>query len=260
MYELKADSPIGIMDSGMGGISVLREIVKVMPQEKYIFFGDSAHAPYGSRSTEEIYQLTENVVQQLLDQKVKAIVVACNTASSAAGAKLRQEYPQLPIIAIEPALKPAVLTCSGGRIAVLATEATLREKKFACLMEDWQNRAEILKLPLPGLADFVERGELHTPALKSFLQSHLEKLGNKKIDAVVLGCTHYPFVQRALQELLGEDTKFFDGATGTARQLRRRLYSLQLLNHNSQGEIIWQNSSSDPAMIELSKKLFQIEL
>ena len=126
-FNLDKDAPIGVMDSGMGGISVLRELVKLLPHENFIFYGDSANAPYGSRSTENIYELTENVVQKLIAKGVKGVVIACNTASSAAGRRLREEYPQLPIVAIEPALKPAVIGCPNGRVVVLATEATLRE-------------------------------------------------------------------------------------------------------------------------------------
>lgn len=258
---MTADSPIGIMDSGMGGISVLREITALLPHENCIFYGDSKNAPYGSRSTEEIYHLTANVVDNLLEQGVKAVVIACNTASSAAGKRLREKYPQLPIIAIEPALKPAVINCPGGRVLVLATEATLRERKFANLMEEWKDRAEIIKMPLPGLPEFVERGELDSPALREFLLGHFKSLGDKKPDGVVLGCTHYPFVRRVISELFDNKVKIYDGAAGTARQLRRRLYSRNLLNPTTEkGTITWLNSSDDAQMIELSKKLYKIEI
>ena len=261
MYNLSPDSPIGIMDSGMGGISVLREIVKVLPNEDFIFYGDSANAPYGSRSNEEIYGLTEQAVDHLLEQGVKAVVIACNTASSVAGARLRSQYPQLPIIAIEPALKPAVINCAGGRVLVLATEATLREEKFAKLMHQWQEKAEIIKLPLPGLPEFVERGDLDSPELKAFLHSHFAAIPGGAVDGVVLGCTHYPFVVKAIKELLGPQVKVFDGAAGTARQLRRRLYSRGLLNGAERtGKIIWENSSEAPEMIELGKMLLGLKI
>ena len=255
--RLDCDGPIGVMDSGMGGISVLRELAGLLPHENFVFYGDSANAPYGSRSTEEIYQLTEQVVQKLL----KAVVIACNTASSAAGARLRAEYPELPIVAIEPALKPAVIACPGGRVVVLATEATLRERKFARLLTEWQGKAEIIKLPLPGLPEFVERGELDSPQLREFLQGFFVQLADRPVDGVVLGCTHYPFVRKVIAELLGPQVKVFDGAAGTARQLRRRLYSRRLLTTSQQpGSIQWLNSSPEPEMIELSKKLFTITI
>ena len=259
--RLDCDGPIGVMDSGMGGISVLRELAGLLPHENFVFYGDSANAPYGSRSTEEIYQLTEQVVQKLLKRGVKAVVIACNTASSAAGARLRAEYPELPIVAIEPALKPAVIACPGGRVVVLATEATLRERKFAGLLEEWKEKAEIIKLPLPGLPEFVERGELDSPQLRKFLQGFFVQLADRPVDGVVLGCTQYPFVRKVIAELLGPQVKVFDGAAGTARQLRRRLYSRRLLTANQQpGSIQWLNSSPEPEMIELSKKLFTITI
>lgn len=259
--RLDCDAPIGVMDSGMGGISVLREMAGLLPHENFVFYGDSANAPYGSRSTEEIYQLTEQVVQKLLKRGVKAVVIACNTASSAAGARLRAEYPELPIVAIEPALKPAVIACPGGRVVVLATEATLRERKFAGLLTEWQGKAEIIKLPLPGLPEFVERGELDSPQLREFLQGYFAQLADRPVDGVVLGCTHYPFVRKVIAELLGPQVKVFDGAAGTARQLRRRLYSSRLLTASQQpGSVQWLNSSPEPEMIELSKKLFAIKI
>ncbi len=259
--KMNSENPIGIMDSGMGGISVLREITKLMPNENYIFYGDSKNAPYGSRSTEEIYHLTSDVVDKMLYRGVKAVVIACNTASSAAGKRLREKYPQLPIIAIEPALKPAVINCPGGRVLVLATEATLREQKFATLMEAWKDRAEIIKMPLPGLPEFVERGELDSPELRKFLMGYFSKLEGRKVDGVVLGCTHYPFVRKVISELFNNEVKIFDGAAGTARQLRRRLHSRNMINTSAaQGTITWLNSSEDPKMIELSKKLYNLKL
>ena len=256
VYELQADMPVGVMDYGLGGLSVLQKIRQVLPQENCIFFGDSAHAPYGDKSLAEIRQLTANVVNNLLRQRVKAVVIACNTASSAAGAILREKYPWLPIIAIEPALKPAVLHKIGGRVLVLATSTTLREKKFKKLMESYEDKAEIISMPLPGLPEFVERGELDSPALREFLQKHFSALGDKKIDCGVLGCTHYPFVRPVIQELLGEEVAIFDGAEGTARQLRRQLDMRGLLNmRGKNGEVIWQNSSKDTHLIELSKQL-----
>ncbi len=245
----------------MGGISVLREITALLPNENYIFYGDSKNAPYGSRSTEEIYRLTADVVDKMLAMDVKAVVIACNTASSAAGKALRSKYPALPIVAIEPALKPAVIACPNGRVLVLATEATLREKKFATLMNEWKDRAEIIKMPLPGLPEFVERGELDSPELREFLQGHFNELGDKPVDGIVLGCTHYPFVKKTISDLFGNNVKIFDGAAGTARQLRRRLYARGLLSESdTRGKIQWFNSSDDPKMLELSRQLYEMKL
>jgi glutamate racemase len=248
--------PIGVFDSGLGGISVLREIVRLMPDEDYVYYGDSANAPYGSRTTEEIRSLTDGAVQELIKYKVKAIVIACNTASSAAGNELRHRYQDLPIVCIEPALKPAVLKNRGGAVVVLATEATLREAKFRSLMQSYQDKAEIIKLPLPGLPEFVERGELHSAALQHFLQQHFSKLSGRKIGSIVLGCTHYPFVRSMIAKLAGPEVQIFDGAAGTARQLRRKLFSHDLLKKTGPGHIIWRNSATEPSFIERSKQLF----
>ena len=254
------EQPIGVFDSGLGGISVLREIVKLMPEEDYLYYGDSANAPYGSRTTEEICELSEAAVQKLIERGVKAIVIACNTASSAAGEMLRAKYAELPIICIEPALKPAVLKNEGGAVIVLATETTLREEKFHRLMLSYQDKAEIIKLPLPGLPEFVERGELRSTALKKFLEEKFSVLGDKKIGGAVLGCTHYPFVRRMISEVLGADVRIFDGAVGTARQLRRRLYSRGLLQAGRKGRITWLNSAKEQSFIDRSKMLFSLEI
>lgn len=252
------NQPIGVFDSGLGGISVLREITALLPAEDYIFYGDSANAPYGVRPTEEIKQLTTAVFDKLIACGVKAIVIACNTASSAAGDALRKAYPEIPIIAIEPALKPAVLSCPGGTVAVMATEATLREKKFQRLMESYQEQANILKLPCPGLPEFVERGELHSEALQAFLQERLSSLGEVQLDGIILGCTHYPFVQEMIQKVAGSSVKIFDGAAGTARQLKRRLKARGCLKASGQGHITWLNSSPDPVFLERSKMLYDM--
>ena len=254
------NQPIGVFDSGLGGISVLREITALLPAEDYIFYGDSANAPYGVRPTEEIRQLTTVVFDKLIARGVKAIVIACNTASSAAGEALRKQYPEIPIIAIEPALKPAVVSFPGGTVAVMATEAPLREKKFHRLMESYQGQARILKLPCPGLPEFVERGELHSEKLRAFLQERFASLGGAKLNGIILGCTHYPFVQPMIQEVAGKDVRIFDGAAGTARQLKRRLKARDWLKpEGSQGKITWLNSSDDPGFIERSRMLYMMK-
>ena len=159
----KRELPIGIMDSGMGGLSVLKEALKLMPRENFIYYGDSAHAPYGTKSTEEIRELTEDCVQFLLEKGVKEIVIACNTATSAAVSILREKYADIPIIGIEPALKPAALGFPGGNILVTATELTLREKKFRHQLQCYERKANVYVQPLGKLVEFVEQGRLDTP-------------------------------------------------------------------------------------------------
>ena len=250
--------PIGIFDSGLGGISVFRSVAALLPQEDYIYFGDSANAPYGVRPVEEIRALTVRALESLINRGVKAIVIACNTASSAAGNAIREIYPQLPIIAIEPALKPAVLSCPKGNVLVMATTATLQEAKFQRLMESYRNQADIMKCPCPGLMEFVERGELDSPELEHFLQERFREFAGRRIDAIVLGCTHYPLLQPMIQKVAGPQVKIFDGAPGTARQLQRRLRAAGLLKPaGARGSITWLTSSPDAKLLERSRQLFE---
>ena len=243
--------PIGIFDSGMGGLTVLRECVKIMGNEDYIFYGDSFNAPYGVKSTEQVYRLSKKIVQRFLKQNVKAIVIACNTATSASASRLRKEYPELPIIGLEPALKPAVLHKKNSTVLVMATPLTLKEKKFENLMNRFEDQAKIIKLPAPDLVEFVERGEIDTPELKKYL-------GN--IDAVVLGCTHFPFAKRAIRQIVGNDVYVVDGGAGAARELRRLLEAKNERRKEKRiGKIEFLNSNPDPQEIELSRKLFELD-
>lgn len=254
-------SAIGVFDSGLGGISVLRACVKELPGEDYIYYGDSFNAPYGTRPAEEIKELSEKAFLTLLEHDVKAIVVACNTASSVAGKFLRQKYTDMIIIEIEPALKPAVTKFPEGKIVVMATPTTLREKKFASLMDKYGKNADIIKLSCPGLPEFVERGELNSIELEQYLKNEFLKVGELNPDAVILGCTHYPFVKKMIQKVTGKNAEIFDGSEGTARQLRRRLVSTGLLNNGvTKGKIKWLNSNSSNEIILLSQRLFLMDL
>ena len=253
--------PVGVFDSGLGGISVLRECVKELPKENFIYYGDSANAPYGTRTKKEIQELSLQAADFLMEKGIKALLVACNTASSIAGEILREKYPEFIIVEIEPALKPAVTDFPGGRIVVMATPTTLREEKFSSLLGRYSEAAEICKLPCPGLPEFVERGELDSIALENYLQETMAQVKEKPIDAIVLGCTHYPFVEKMIKKVAGYKTIIYDGSGGTARQLRRRLDSLNLLNNNDgYGNISWFNSCNSNENILLSKKLFSVTL
>ena len=163
--NVKKEQPIGVFDSGLGGISVLRELVSLLPKEDFIYFGDAAHAPYGERTEREIRALTTVQIDRMAAEGVKAVVLACNTATSAACAPLRRRYRQMPIIGMEPALKPAILSGEKPRVVVMATHATLRQKKFARLMERFKDAGDIVKLPCPEIVEFVECGEIHSAAL-----------------------------------------------------------------------------------------------
>lgn len=249
---------IAVFDSGMGGISVLREMVRIMPQEDFHYFGDSANAPYGTKTTEEVRALTLAFVKQFLDEGAKAIAIACNTATSAAVRDLRQIYPEVPLVGIEPALKPAAEQHPQGRILVMATPMTIREEKFRLLLSRYQDRAEVIPLACPGLMEYVEEGKADSDEVRDFLKELLAPYLKQKLSAVVLGCTHYPFVIHRIRELLGEDVEIYDGGEGTARELRRRLAEAGLLKpeqNGVKGVVEFRNSDPSPEKIVLSKRL-----
>lgn len=250
--------PIAVFDSGVGGISVLRALVKELPGEDFVYFGDSAHAPYGPRTTEEIRALTLENLRRLDETwHFKAAVIACNTATSAAIHELRLRYPDRPMIGIEPALKLAADRHPGGNILVMATETTLREEKFAVLAETVAQSCRVFRLPCPGLVELVERGEADSPETEACLRRLLAPCLQPAPDAVVLGCTHYPFAANALRRILNPATELLDGSEGTARQTRRLLKASGLLREAPEGRVTLLNSSPDPAMLELSRKLLE---
>ena len=185
------ESCIAVFDSGVGGISVLRELVKSMPQEKFLYFGDSANAPYGEKSAEAVRDLTEQAAQMLLARDAKALVVACNTATAAAINHLRERYPDTFIIGIEPALKPATDRYPTGRIGIMATQVTLQEEKLAHQLERFPE-ARVERIPAPGLVELIESGHTDGPEVEALLSNILAPYVGK-LDALVLGCTHYPF-------------------------------------------------------------------
>lgn len=256
----KKTQPIAVFDSGVGGISVLRELVKILPNEDYIYYGDSKNAPYGMKDKETVKQLTIDAAEYLFDQGAKGLVVACNTATSAAVRALREMYPEIPIVGIEPAVKPAVTLKPNCRVLAMATPMTIREEKFQNLMAKYKDQAaEIIPLPCPGLMDFVERGDLNSDSLRNYLEELLFAHRIHPVDSVVLGCTHYPFVKDMIQEILGPDVIVYDGGEGTAREMRRRLAEADLLNEREEkGTVDLQNSLEDEDKIKLCKKLLEI--
>ncbi|WP_455721242.1 glutamate racemase [Agathobacter sp.] len=257
--------PIAVFDSGVGGISVLKNLVEIMPHEDFIYYGDSANAPYGTKTLEEVRKLTcEHAKNLLIDQHAKGLVVACNTATSAAVRILREKYPDIPIVGIEPAVKPAVLFKEHPRVLVMATPMTIREEKFKKLMNKYSSQGEIIPLPCPGLMNFVERGDLYGDDVKQYLEELLYEYTHNEVDAVVLGCTHYPFVRKLIQEVLGDDVRVFDGGPGTAREMKRRLAEKNLLDESDKaGTVEFQNSLDGTAhedKIMLCKTLFNKQI
>lgn len=249
--------PVGFFDSGLGGISVLRETVKLLPQEDYLYYGDSLHAPYGVKTVEEVESLVAASAAHLLARGVKAIVVACNTATSAAIRFLRSAYPELPVIGTEPAVKPAAERHPGGRILVLATPMTVKEEKFLRLRARYEQQAQIIAVPCGGLMEFVERGELQGPEVEAYLLDRLEPYLKVPVDAVVLGCTHYPFLRGAIRRIVGRRPEIIDGSRGIAQQLGRKLAERGLLREkDTPGQIVFENSLDSPEILARSRALF----
>ena len=250
------DLPVLFFDSGVGGISILRRSVRLLPCEDYLYFGDSLHAPYGVRSLGEVRELCLNALEPLIARGVKALVVACNTATSAAIGALRERYPDLIVIGTEPAIKPAVERHEGGRILVMATPMTLKEEKFLALQAQYQPRAEIIPLPCPGLMEFVEQGVTSGGAVEGYLLDKLEPYRNVPVSAIVLGCTHYPFLTGAIRRIVGRHVEIIDGADGVAQQLRSRLAAENLLSARTEpGRVAFENSLDQPEILELCRTL-----
>lgn len=256
--ECNKNGYIALFDSGVGGISVLRQLRRILPNERYLYFGDSANAPYGGKSTEEVRALTLAAAEMLLtNYPVKALVVACNTATSAAINQLREAYPEKIVVGIEPALKPAADRFPGGHIGIMATQVTLREKKLSDLLARYGENCTISRIPAPGLVELVEAGLGNTVQAESLLRPVLEPYRGK-LDALVLGCTHYPFAEAAICKILGEKTLLLDGGEGTARQTRRRLAEAGLLSGSEeQGSVRMEHSGGNPHFAELARTLME---
>ncbi len=258
---MKNTDPIGFFDSGLGGISVLRRTRELLPGEDYLYYGDSLHAPYGVRPAAEVETLTVRAVEQLLEQGVKAVVLACNTATSATAETLRQRYPELPVIGTEPALKPAAEQFPGGRILVMATEMTLQEQKFMELWAQFRQTADIEPVVCSGLMEFVERGVLDGPEVEQFLREKLTPHLQTQVDAVILGCTHYPFLRPVIRRVVGESPAILDSADGVSRQLRRQLEMRGLLRASHDGgQVRFLNSLDSSEILERSRALLSVKL
>lgn len=296
------NAPIGVFDSGLGGISVLRVLQKELPTENFLFFGDQKNAPYGERSIEKIRELSENALRFLLHKSVKAVVIACNTATSAAADYLREKYPDLIIVGMEPAVKPAALSLKKPEVLVLATPATIKGERLHHLLQQFEQQANYHLLPAPGIVGFVESGKEHPEEFQKYLgeilapyqlsvkkqkETNTEKESKEEkpepaeahsqetskagiaseerrsnsesfyhLDSVVLGCTHFPFVKKEIQEALGYPVQFFDGTEGTARETRHRLDTAGLLTDRSiPGSIMLYSSSGHTELMESLLKM-----
>ena len=240
--------PVGVFDSGIGGISALIAMKNLMPRETFIYFGDTKNAPYGTRSTAEVIRFVRDVVQQLLKSNIKALVIACNTATGAAAATLRREL-DIPVIGMEPALKPASELRKGGSILVLATPLTLHQEKFERLMNQYGEGA--VPVACSGLMELVEKEDYE--GAESYLKNVFSRYDMHHVDAVVLGCTHYVFLKDMIRDIIPENVAITEGSEGTARQLRRILLRSGMLNETGTGHVVLETSGTD-SDIQLMRK------
>ncbi|WP_137888810.1 glutamate racemase [Pseudomonas sp. 2FE] len=241
-------APIGVFDSGVGGLSVLREIRACLPEESLLYVADSGHVPYGEKSPEFIRERSGVIAEFLLEQGAKALVLACNTATAAGIAELRARYPQLPIIGMEPAVKPAAAATQSGVVGVLATTGTLQSAKFAALLDRFASDVRVITQPCPGLVERIEAGELDGWATRELLQGLVEPLLAEGCDTLILGCTHYPFIKPLLRQLVPESVSLIDTGAAVARHLRGLLAERELLAQGpAQAGRFW--SSGEPTQL-----------
>lgn len=237
---MNPQAPIGVFDSGLGGLSVLAEIHQLLPQEQLLYVADSAYVPYGDKSTELIIERSIVISEFLLDQGAKALVIACNTATAAAVHILRKRWPNLICVGMEPAVKPAARVSTTGKVGVLATTGTIRSAKFAALLDKYSAQVEVLTQPCPGLVDLIEAGELNSASTRELLAGYIDPLLQAQCDTVILGCTHYPFIKPLLRQLLPENVAIIDTGAAVARHLQQQLATHELLaTHNSGSDQIY---------------------
>lgn len=227
-------SAIGVFDSGLGGLSVLGEIRRLLPLETLLYVADSAYVPYGEKTTEEIMERSILVSGFLLDRGVKALVVACNTATAAAIQALRERWPNLIVVGMEPAVKPAAAQSRSGKIGVLATTGTLRSARFAALLDRYSAQVQVMTQPCPGLVERIEAGQLDSAETRELLAGYVRPLLDAGCDSLILGCTHYPFIKPLLQDMVGDSVAIIDTGAAVARRLQQQLaeYGLEAQTRN----------------------------
>jgi glutamate racemase len=227
-------NPIGIFDSGIGGLSVLKQIRMLLPGEDILYFADQVHVPYGSRSLDEVRQLSEEITRFLANHDAKLIVLACNTASAASLHYLRAVFPELPFIGMEPAVKPAAERTRSGIVGVLATPATFQGELFASVVDRYAEGIQVLQSTFPGLVEYIESGDLDSVDVKQLLEAGIEPLLELGADTLVLGCTHYPFVLPTIQSISGVEVEVIDPSPAIARRAQQVLKQEQFASEDSQ--------------------------
>ncbi len=243
-------APIGIFDSGIGGLSVLRAIRQQMPEEHIVYFGDQVHSPYGSRPMGQIRNLSEAITEFLLTQGAKIIVVACNTASAAALKHLREKFRDVQFVGMEPAVKPAAEQTQTGKVGVLATPATFQGELYASVVERFANGVKLFQDTCNGLVQQIEQGNLDGAETRRILENALLPMLQRDIDTVVLGCTHYPFVIPLIQQIVGDKVRVIDPAPAVARQTARLLEARGARNRSGSPGSVKLFTSGDPVALQ----------
>jgi len=241
---------IGIMDSGVGGLSVLRHIWDLLPTENLVYFADQEHVPYGPRPADEIRQYSKAITLFLLDQEAKVVVVACNTASASSLNFLRKTFPQVPFVGMEPAVKPGAERSTEGKIGILATAGTFGSRRYASLMARYAQGVFVYEDPCPGLVEQIEAGELASLETEQILWRALEPMLAAGVDTIILGCTHYPFVLPLIQQLAGPGVSVIDPAPAVARQVKRVLQGRSLLAQTAEAGTLRVYTTGDPVSLE----------
>ncbi|HWU67199.1 MAG TPA: glutamate racemase [Methylophilus sp.] len=254
---IAVNAPVGVMDSGVGGLSVLKHLTRQLPHEHFTYFADSAHAPYGNKSATEIQERCFTVADKLIGQGAKALVVACNTATAAAIANMRERY-HLPIIGMEPAVKPAAAASKNGIIGVLATTGTLKSAQFAALLEHYGQGVQVVTQACVGLVECIEQGQLDTSQTLTLLQRYCQPLMAAGADTIVLGCTHYPFVKKHIQAIVGPEVTLIDTGAAVAKRLHQVLEQKQMLNTATEaGDFVFLTSGTEETK-RVMKQLFSL--
>ena len=252
-----SEAPIGVFDSGVGGLSVLGEIQRLLPAESLLYVGDCGHIPYGEKSPEFIRERCLQVARFFAQHHAKALVVACNTATVAAVADLRRHYPDWPIVGMEPAVKPAAAATRSGVVGVLATTGTLQSAKFAALLDRFAHDVRVVTQPCPGLVELIETGDLHSPQLRELLAGYVQPLLVAGCDTLILGCTHYPFLKPLLMDMVPPSVALIDTGAAVARQLARLLDSRGLAAHGPARDTLFWTSASVEHFENILPKLWK---
>ena len=257
---INSASPIGIYDSGVGGLTVWRAIRELLPQEDLLYFADQAKVPYGLRPLEEVQSLAEGVTRYFMDEGAKLIVIACNTASAAALKHLRALYPEFPFVGMEPAVKPAAEQTLSGKVGVLATPSTFQGELYASVVERFAHDVQLYQNTCPGLVQQIEKGYLDTPKTRRILEEALEPMLKEGVDTLVMGCTHFPFVIPVIKKIAGEEVRVIDPAPAVARQVRRVLEGQGLLSERKRaGSSVFLTSGDKGKLEALLPKLIGVQ-